>query len=65
MSDGPCMDCGRPCPVWSADNDVWNETVGCSEGLLCPTCFMYRADKPKRIFDVTVRRPKPMNGANS
>lgn len=68
MSDGPCLDCGRPCPVWSADNALWNETVGTRDNprgegiLLCPTCLMYRAVAPGRVFDVTLRVTAPARG---
>jgi hypothetical protein len=41
--DERCQSCGRPNPVWFTDNDVWN-TVMPDDGILCPTCFMLKAD---------------------
>lgn len=50
--DGPCMDCGTfDTPVWFTDNVLWNRIVGGSGtmydpgGLLCPTCFIRRAQE--------------------
>jgi len=49
--DGPCQDCGRPYPAWFAPHEVWNLVMGGPiatddpGGLLCPTCFLIRADR--------------------
>lgn len=49
--DGPCMDCGtHDTPVWFTDNVFWNAVVGGPGtrydpgGLLCPICFIRRAE---------------------
>jgi hypothetical protein len=38
-----CQSCGGPNPRWSADSAWWNEVVGSPNGILCPTCFVFRA----------------------
>lgn len=49
--DGPCEDCGKPYPPWSAPNEVWNVVLGGPDanddpgGMLCPTCFAVRAER--------------------
>jgi hypothetical protein len=49
-SDGLCEDCGRRVPVWFAPNALWNRVKGGPEatddpgGLLCPCCFIRRAE---------------------
>lgn len=41
-----CMDCGRHCIVWFADNEVWNRVISPENRflMLCPTCFVVRAE---------------------
>src|SRR5262245_16285823 len=34
-----CHKCGAANPIWSADNELWNEVVGSPNGILCPSCF--------------------------
>jgi hypothetical protein len=34
-----CQKCGRANPVWSAENDLFNEVNGSSGGIMCPVCF--------------------------
>jgi hypothetical protein len=34
-----CHRCGRPNPVWSAPNDLWNDVMGGPDGIVCPPCF--------------------------
>jgi hypothetical protein len=43
-SDGPCKECGFPCEVWFAPNDIWNE-LG-TTGLLCIRCFIAKFGQP-------------------
>ena len=43
-----CERCGRDYPIWSADNETWNEVIrdevaGDSFQFLCPTCFVVHA----------------------
>ena len=42
--DGPCADCGRPSPTWFAPNEVWNRVFPERVGIVCPTCFVVRAE---------------------
>lgn len=39
-----CRCCGQSNPVWSAPNDLWNCVMGGSDGILCPRCFIDRAE---------------------
>ncbi|MDP9113881.1 MAG: hypothetical protein M3O20_09375, partial [Acidobacteriota bacterium] len=39
-----CQECGGPNPVWFAPNHIWNQIVGSEAGMLCPVCFIKRAD---------------------
>jgi len=43
-SDGPCLDCGEPCEVWFAPNELWNAVMPERAGLLCLRCFVKRAN---------------------
>lgn len=49
--DGPCQVCGRHYPSWFAPHEVWNLVMGGPDakddpgGLLCPTCFVSRAEE--------------------
>ena len=55
--DGDKADCGHANPIWFADNSLWNTVVGGEGatddpgGILCPTCFMIKADRPLRISE--------------
>lgn len=40
----PCQDCGAAHTVWFADNALWNEVMGGPTGVVCPTCFIRRAE---------------------
>lgn len=67
--EGTCDECGCEYPVWFAPNHLWNLAMGGPEatddpgGMLCPTCFMKRAEaagavptawevRPERAMDV-------------
>lgn len=34
-----CHKCGSDNPVWSAENDLFNEVNGSPYGIMCPVCF--------------------------
>lgn len=40
----PCGDCGGSTRCWFAPNDLWNRVVGSPYGMLCPNCFIDRAE---------------------
>jgi hypothetical protein len=40
-----CQDCGGANVVWFAPNDIWNRVVGSPNGILCPRCFIVRANR--------------------
>lgn len=40
-----CGQCGNPNPFWFVANDLWNRVVPERSGILCPTCFIERANK--------------------
>lgn len=43
--DGPCDDCGTfDNPVWFAASVLWNRVMGGEGGIVCPTCFIARAE---------------------
>lgn len=50
VMDGPCQECGISYPPWFADHAIWNYVMsgGTSAreqgGMLCPRCFMLRAE---------------------
>ena len=60
--DGPCDSCLKTYPAWFTDNTLWNQVMGgraCIDdpgGLLCPRCFMLRAE---RTFSKIVWRVIP------
>lgn len=37
-----CQFCGRRYVLWHAPNAIWNEVIGDSSGLSCPSCFDQR-----------------------
>lgn len=47
----PCDDCSREVEVWFAPNPLWNLVIGGPAatddpgGMLCPSCFIQRAEK--------------------
>jgi hypothetical protein len=44
--EGLCSDCGRDYATpWSAPSDLWNAVVKSRAGMLCPSCFMLRAQR--------------------
>lgn len=45
-SDGDtiCQSCGQPNPCWFAANEIWNRVVPERSGVLCPSCFIKRAE---------------------
>ena len=50
MPELQCDDCQQPYAIWFAPNDIWNSTMGGPDatddpgGMLCPRCFMLRAE---------------------
>lgn len=42
--EAACQRCGRPNPVWSAPNDLWNAVMGDESGIVCPSCFAAQAE---------------------
>lgn len=43
-SEDVCDDCNGPnSPPWFAPSDLWNRVVGNEGGMLCPRCFIRRA----------------------
>lgn len=40
-----CQECGGRNPRWFASNDVWNKAIPDRVGILCPFCFIQRAEK--------------------
>lgn len=40
-----CMDCGGENVVWFAPNDLWNRVMGSPNGIVCPNCFIKRAER--------------------
>jgi cell division protein FtsB len=49
IGDTVCQQCGGRNPVWFADNDLWNDVAGNREDILCPTCFIVKADRIVRV----------------
>lgn len=52
----PCQECGGITRVWCADDALWNEVVGSPNGMLCPNCFIDRAEaagKAPRVWRLT------------
>jgi hypothetical protein len=51
MAEIVCEDCSGFNPVWFAPNDIWNLVMGGPEakgdpgGMVCPSCFVARAEK--------------------
>lgn len=39
-----CGDCGVANPVWFAPSPLWNLVMGGPDGIVCPLCFIKRAE---------------------
>ena len=39
-----CQRCGQPYGVWFAPNEVWNAVMHERIGMLCPNCFIDKAE---------------------
>lgn len=39
-----CQDCHGPNIVWFVDNETWNRVMGGDGGIICPVCFVKRAE---------------------
>lgn len=42
--ESKCQSCGGFNPVWSANNELWNKVNGSPDGIICPTCFIKKAN---------------------
>ncbi len=42
--DTVCDDCGGANPVWWVDTKLWFTVVGGHAGILCPACFISKAE---------------------
>ncbi len=42
--DSKCQMCSRPNAVWWVQSEVWNAVMGSEAGILCPSCFIVRAN---------------------
>lgn len=51
--EGICDDCARPYTIWYADNDLWNAVMPDNRGMLCPTCFLIRAEPVTEFARIT------------
>jgi hypothetical protein len=40
-----CQTCGCKNPIWYADNELFNNVNGSSNGIICPSCFEYKANE--------------------
>ena len=40
-----CQTCGGFNPVWSANNNLFNKVNGSPYGIICPTCFIKKANE--------------------
>jgi hypothetical protein len=56
--EGICQDCGREYGVWFAPNEIWNLVIPNRVGMLCPVCFMMRADHAAISFTGWELRPE-------
>jgi hypothetical protein len=44
-NSGPiCDDCNHTIPVWFINNDLWNRVIPDRRGMLCPCCFISKAE---------------------
>lgn len=53
--EGWCDDCGQEYPIWFAPNKVWR--VIHQQGMLCPNCFMRKAEKDELGRIVWIVKP--------
>jgi hypothetical protein len=60
--EGICQDCGREYGVWFAPNEIWNLVIPERVGILCPICFMTRADHAAISFTGWELRPENFAG---
>lgn len=42
--DTRCQLCGQRNVAWFAPNDLWNAVMGGADGVLCPMCFVRKAE---------------------
>lgn len=42
--EATCQDCNGPNIVWFAANGLWNRVMGGPDGVVCPGCFVRRAE---------------------
>jgi len=47
LEDGDlkCHECGQWNPCWFTANEIWNKVTPDRSGILCPSCFLRRAEK--------------------
>lgn len=39
-----CESCGGPNICWFVASAIWNKVMGSPEGIVCPVCFVKRAE---------------------
>lgn len=52
-----CDDCDQPYTVWYADSDLWNAVILNRVAMLCPRCFLIRAEPVTEIARITWADP--------
>lgn len=63
-----CQDCGVDNPVWFTPSGLWNRVMGGPDarddpgGLVCPICFMKRAEKAGVVPTAWVLTPELSDG---
>ncbi len=57
--DTKCQKCFGLNPVWYCDSLMWNTVMGNDGGILCPTCFMLKAQAAGSctLWEVACRKP--------
>lgn len=40
-----CHECGRPNICWFAQNDLWNQVMDDRGSIVCPICFVNKAEE--------------------
>lgn len=53
-----CDGCGNPNPVWFTANSLWNRVVPEKTPILCPTCFIERAERDAGLRGAWVLKPE-------
>lgn len=54
-----CNNCGGENPLWSADNDLWNKVNASPNGILCPICFIKKANHlGVSMFNIQPAKPQ-------